>query len=136
MLSAILSLVGGSSKIKYFVIAIVVLAVAGAFAFLMWDRAEKQVEIERTRAELLVTQAAYNSARASINDLKANIASKDEALALREQAINTINADREALRRRWQEALRNEPDTRDWADTPLPDSVCGLLQQAPRCDHD
>ena len=128
MLSAILSLFGGSSKIKYFVIAIAILVVAAAFMYLMWDRAEKQAEIERTRAELLVTKAAYNSARASINELKENMVSKDEALAQREQAINTINADREALRRRWQEEIRNDKITRDWADTPLPDSVRGLLQ--------
>ncbi len=128
LISMATGLFGGSSLLKYIGIMFVVLLVVVAFAFLMWDRAEKQAEIERTRAELLVTQAAYSSARASINELKATIASKDEALAQREQAINTINADREALRLRWQEALRNEPDTRNWADTPLPDSVCGLLQ--------
>ena len=128
LISMATGLFGGSSLLKYIGIMFIVLLVVVAFAFLMWDRAEKQVEIERTRAELLVTQVAYSSARASINELKATIASKDEALAQREQAINTINADREALRLRWQEALRNEPDTRNWADTPLPDSVCGLLQ--------
>lgn len=128
LISMATGLFGGSSFLKYIGIMFVVLLVVVAFAFLMWDRAEKQAEIERTRAELLVTQVAYSSARASINELKATIASKDEALAQREQAINTINADREALRLRWQEALRNEPDTRNWADTPLPDSVCGLLQ--------
>ena len=128
LISMATGLFGGSSLLKYIGIMFVVLLVVVAFAFLMWDRAEKQAEIERTRAELLVTQVAYSSARASINELKATIASKDEALAQREQAINTINADREALRLRWQEALRNEPDTRNWADTPLPDSVCGLLQ--------
>ena len=86
LISMATGLFGGSSLLKYIGIMFIVLLVVVAFAFLMWDRAEKQAEIERTRAELLVTQAAYSSARASINELKATIASKDEALAQREQA--------------------------------------------------
>lgn len=127
MLSIVTSLFASPVK-KYLSIGLGVMVVVCAFLFLLWDRAETKTELECTRTELVAVQTAYNSATAIIANLKADIITKDNALAERELAIHEINADREALRQRWQEAIRNEPDTRNWADTSLPDAVRSMLQ--------
>lgn len=92
-------------------------------------RHEKQIEIERTQAELVASRAAEGAAKATITELEVGRVVAEKALAERDKTINNINRQHAIERRRWKEATRHDPETRSWADTPLPDTVRGMLQQ-------
>jgi|GEM_PF-1968793 len=121
-------LFGGSSIFKWAGLALAGLLLAGAVGWLFWAKADAEAELARTRLRLQVMQSAYDANQEALKELRDSVHAKDIALARRDRTIETINAQREAMRRRWQEAIRNDPDTRDWSGTRLPDSVRGLLQ--------
>lgn len=121
-------LFGGSSLFKWAGLALAGLLLTATIGWLMWAKADAEAELANARLRLQVVQAAYDENQAALRELRASVHAKEIALAERDQTISTINAQREAYRRRWQEARRNDPDTRDWSGTRLPDSVRGLLQ--------
>lgn len=125
----ILSSVFGAVKwAKVAAVAGLVLAVAAVIGWLALSRANLRADLAQAHTSLAAVQTAYETNKAALAELKRISATKDEALAERDRAIKTIEVERDAARRKWREALRNEPETRDWADTPLPDAVRGLLQ--------
>lgn len=129
-LSAITGLFGSSSSdwLKWAAMGVGVLAIAVVIVWLGWSRSMLRTDLALAQKDLAAVQTAYDASRAAMATLQAVMAARAEALAERDKEISKINADRAALRRRWQEAIRNEPETRDWAGTALPESVRGLLQ--------
>lgn len=105
-----------------------VLALAFLILWLLWSKAELKAENAQLAADNSTLQTSNDSLSQAKDDLLKEKAALEDALAERDTTITTINADREAMRRRWQEAIRNEQEVRDWADTPLPDAVRGMLQ--------
>lgn len=110
-----------NSTVKYLGLA---LAVAVLLIAVLWYRGQA---IE-AQAELQVVQIALDAERVARLALQEASERQAKALAEREIEIQTINAEREALGRRWKEALRHDETVRDWADAPLPDAVRGLFQ--------
>ena len=127
-LTTIFSLFTGSSWAKWIGIGLVMLCLVAACAWLKLDNANLKADLVAAHADIASVQAAYDQSQVVIDALQDAIATKDKALAERETTINTINADREAMRRRWQEAIRNDSEARDWGAVRLPDAVRGLLQ--------
>lgn len=127
-LTTIFSLFTGSSWAKWIGIGLVMLCLVAACAWLKLDNSNLKADLVAAHADTASVQAAYDQSQVVIDALQDAIATKDKALAERETTINTINADREAMRRRWQEAIRNDSEAREWGAMRLPDAVRGLLQ--------
>jgi len=119
---------GKASLLKWVVLGVGLVAVAIVILWLLWARAELRADLTLAEMDLAAMTTAYEANREALAELEQISEAKDKALAARDRAIKVIVAERDAVRRKWQEALRNEPETRDWADTPLPDAVHGLLQ--------
>lgn len=119
---------GSSSLWKWVGIGVGAVAIAFFVLWLLWTKAEIKADLAQAEQNLAAMTTAYESNLAALQDLQNISKAKDKALAEREQAIQDINADRERIRRRWQEAIRNDKAVRDWADTPLPDAVRGMFQ--------
>ena len=130
ILSAITGLFGSSSAgwLKWASLGVGVLAVAAVVVWLGWSRANLRADLAQSEANLAAVQTAYDASRAAMATLQAVMAARAEALAERDNEISKINAQSRVWQRKWQEAIRNEPETRDWADTALPESVRSLLQ--------
>jgi hypothetical protein len=122
------SVLGVSKWAKFAAIGGLILAVAAVIGWLAMSRANLRADLAQARTSLAAVQTAYETNKVALAELKRISATKDEALAERDQAIKAIEVERDAARRKWREALSNEPETRDWADTPLPTAVRGLLQ--------
>ncbi|WP_243546381.1 hypothetical protein [Pseudodesulfovibrio tunisiensis] len=122
------SLFGGSRLVKWLVAGIAAVAIVAAFGWILRDNAHKDAALARANAANAALRSAHAASRAALAEMEAADAAKEAALAEREKTISAINADRAALRRRWQEALRHDETVRDWADTPLPDAVRGMLR--------
>lgn len=118
----------GTSAGKWIGTGIAGLAVVTIIVWLGWTRAEFRADYEAERSTRLLTEVAYQSSKAALDALKRASTAKDAALVQRDEQIKTINADREALRRRWQEAIQHDETVRNWADAPLPDAVRSLLR--------
>lgn len=122
------SMFGGSSVFKWVGMGVVALVLTAAFCWLGWGKAQAEAERDQVRAELVAVEAAHAASVAALQDLRQTVEAQRQALAERDQAINEINAQRETLRQRWQEAIRHDETVRDWADAPLPDAVRSMLQ--------
>jgi uncharacterized protein HemX len=109
----------------YFLIAV---ALAAVIVWLGWSRTALRADLDRARAEATAALVAHDSARAALKDLRAVIEAQELALAERERELNELAAQSQAWRRKWQEAKRNDQDTQDWADAPLPAAVRGMLR--------
>lgn len=118
-----------NSWMKWAGIGLVVLAVGLYVGWLKYDNAQKDVAIERlvaNQGRLEASNAALDMAKDEL--VKVNAA---HAAAAAEWArdVKEMNRRWAAERRQWQEVVRNDPETRAWADTPLPAGVRGRLQR-------
>ncbi|MDY0308161.1 MAG: hypothetical protein RBR18_17160 [Desulfovibrionaceae bacterium] len=104
------------------------LGIALAFALLLCWALWLKSDLARERANSAALQTAYSASQAAFLDLQAAKERQDAALAEREATITTINAQREALRRKLGEVIAHDQIARDWASQPVPASVRGLLQ--------
>lgn len=121
--SAVSGLFGGSSSKAILWLAIG-LGIALLLCWALWLRGD----LAKAEANLATVQTAYDASQAALTELQAAKELQDAALAERETQLNTINAQREALRRKLGEVMRNDQIARDWASQPIPASVRGLLQ--------
>jgi uncharacterized lipoprotein YajG len=121
--SAVSGLFGGSSSKAILWLAIG-LGVALLLCWALWLRGD----LAQARATIGTLEAAYSASQAAVSELQDARKRQDIALTAREAQIHTINAQREALRRKLGEVMRNDQDARDWASQPVPASVRGLLQ--------
>lgn len=119
---------GKSSLLKWVALGVGMVAVGIVILWLLWSRAAFKADLALAEMDLAAMTTAYEANRAALAELEQISEAKDLALAERDQAIKDIEEQRDEVRRKWREALRNDEKTRDWADTPLPASVRGLLQ--------
>jgi len=115
------AIIGGKSLALYLGIA---LAFAALLCWGLWLKAD----LADARATIGTLETAYTASQATLQELQDAKHRQEIALAAREAQLNTINAQREALRRKLEEVMRNDADARDWGSQPLPASVRGLLQ--------
>lgn len=106
----------------------VALALAVLLGWLFWSRASLKADLATAEANVATLQGANRAKAKTIEDMKSASRAMEKALEGREAALNTISAQREALRLQLVEVLKNDPTARDWAARPLPDSVRRLLQ--------
>lgn len=121
MLSWISGLLGGKSLALYLGVA---LAVALLLCWAFWLKAD----LSQAEANVAALQIAYSASQAAVSEIQEARKRQDIALAAREAQLNTINAQREALRRKLGEVIAHDQDVQDWAAQPVPASVRGLLQ--------
>lgn len=115
------TLLGGKSLALYLGIA---LAFAALLCWALWLRGD----LANARATIGTLEAAYSASQATVSELQDARKRQDIALTAREAQIHTINAQRDALRRKLEEVMRNDQDFAAWAATPVPGAVPGLLQ--------
>jgi len=115
----------GANKLVVYLGAALVLAIL--LGWLFWSRASVKTDLVQAEANVATLQGANRAKAKAIEDLRSYAKTVDKALTQRDQALKTITAQREALRQQFEEALRNDPKTRAWADEPLPDAVRRLL---------
>lgn len=96
--------------------------------WLFWSRASLKADLATSEANVSTLQAANRARARAIESMQAATRRTDIALAERERSIAQISAQRQALRLKLSEALRNDPETRNWYDTPLPAPVRGMLK--------
>lgn len=132
IVSAVTGLFSGagslSSVAKWVGLGIGTLAVVLLIVWLGWSRSSLKADLAVAQADLAAVTTALDSNRAALDELMAAAATQATALAERDRQISKINAQAKEWRRKWQEALRNDKTTREWADGPLPDAVRGMLR--------
>lgn len=117
---------GGASKLWLYLAAALVLSVL--LGWLFWSRASLKADLATAEANVSTLQAANRASARAIESMQAATRRTDIALVERERALAQISAQRQALRLKLSEALRNDPETRNWYDTALPAPVVGLLK--------
>ena len=117
---------GGGSAVYYLAGGLVLAVLLG---WLFWSRASLKADLIQERADRIAVQNAYDAKSAAFTELQAVTAATVKALADRDKQISQITAQSRVWQRKWQEAVRNDKETRDWAGTGLPASVRELLQQ-------
>lgn len=90
----------------------------------------KGLRADLTTAEqnVFTLQAINANLGQLVDDLHAELAARDAALAERDRKVAGIEKQRTAALRALKEAIRNDQPTTAWADAPVPESVRGLLQ--------
>lgn len=121
--TAVSGLFGGSSS-KAILWLSIGLGVALLLCWALWLRGD----LADARATIGTLEAAYSASQATLQELQDAKHRQEIALAAREAQLNTITAQREALRRKLGEVIAHDQDARDWASQPVPASVRGLLQ--------
>ena len=124
--SAIGMFTGGASKLWLYLAAALVLSVL--LGWLFWSRAELKADLATAEANVSTLQAANRASARAIESMQAATRRTDIALAERERTLAQISAQRQALRLKLSEALRNDPETRNWYDAHIPVPVRGLLK--------
>lgn len=104
------------------------LAVSVLVGWLFWSRASLKTELVDAKNTADTWEAAAKNATEAVAELRTADAEKEKALANREKTIRNINAQRDALRRQLGEVLTNDASARDWANSPVPDTVRQLLR--------
>ena len=115
------TLLGGKSLALYLGIA---LAFAALLCWGLWLKAD----LADARGNIAVLETANVASRETIQNLVDGKKRLNSSLAHREAKINTINAQREALRRKLGEVMRNDQDFAAWAAAPVPGALPGLFQ--------
>lgn len=116
------------NAILYGIIVLFIIALAGGVVFTYTHAIERAQKAETDRDVWKVnaeTQAAANA------DLKEDIAEKDKLLAARQAKRNAADE----IGRKVDDALeraKNSKEVRDWADTPVPQSVAASLRGVAR----
>lgn len=113
---------------KVAIVLAMALALAVLLGWLFWSRASLKADLATAEANVATLQGANRAKAKTIEDMKSASRAMEKALEGREAAMNTISAQREALRLQLTEVLKNDPTARDWAARPLPDGVRRLLQ--------
>lgn len=119
-------LTGGSNKLAIYLGAALVLAVL--LGWLFWSRASLKGDLAQAEANVTTLQGANRAKAKAIEDLQRTAKTVDAAMVQREHDIQAITAQREALRAKLVEVLANDPQSRAWADQPVPSAVRGLLR--------
>lgn len=104
------------------------LALSILLGWLFWSRAELKADLATSEANVNTLQAANRASARAIESMQAATRRTDIALAERERSLAQISAQRATLRNQLAEALRNDPETRNWHDTALPAPVVGMLK--------
>ena len=73
-------------------------------------------------------QESAEKNRAALEDMTATHAKLQTALEELEEALSTLEQDRERQRVKLREAMRNDSKTRDWGGVVLPSFVDGMLR--------
>lgn len=89
----------------------------------------KGLQVEVAEVNAAAFETAFQVEQQSRQRAEAAAEIAEQVRAERDAQINEISRQRDAMRRRWQEALQNDQAARNWADTPLPDAVLELLRQ-------
>lgn len=92
-------------------------------AFQQWRVNSAQEDADRWESLAIHQQAATEQ-------LKQEIVSLTESLASREQELNRITQSRKDVETKVAEVIRNEDESKTWADTPLPSGIRSLLTSA------
>lgn len=87
-----------------------------------------RADLATSEQSFFFLQAANANMGELIDDLHKDLAARDAALAERERQAAEIENQRRAALRALKEATRDDRHTTDWADTPVPDTVRGLLR--------
>lgn len=117
---------GGTSKLWMYLAAALVLSII--IGWLFWSRASLRADLVTAESNVATLQTANRASARAIESMQAATRRTDIALAERERSLAQISAQRQTLRTKLAEALRNDPETRNWYDTPIPDPVRGLLK--------
>lgn len=104
------------------------LGLALLIGWLALSRANLKTDLATSEANALKYQGSARQKAAVIEDMQRAATATESALSTRDVALKTITAQREALRVKLAEVLRDDPKVRAWADEPIPDSVRGLLR--------
>lgn len=80
------------------------------------------------RQDAAVWEASAEKNRAALEDMTAAHAKLQTALEEREEALSTLEQDRERQRVKLREAMRNDRQTGDWGGVVLPSFVDGMLR--------
>lgn len=104
------------------------LALSIVLGWLFWSRANLKADLATSEANVNTLQAANRASARAIESMQAATRRTDIALAERERTLAQISAQRETLRTKLAEALRNDPETRNWYNAILPATVRGLLK--------
>jgi hypothetical protein len=126
--STVFGLFTGSSS-KWIGIGLGGLALAILLGWLLWSRASLKADLIQERADRITVQTALDAKVKAFDELQSAKEAAINALADRDKKISEITAQSRTWQRKWQEAVRNDQETRDWAGTPLPAAVRELLQQ-------
>jgi len=86
-------------------------------------RAERDTALVQM-AELAAQNESYSKALAAS---ESEMRLRDAAILARDEALKTITARRETMRRVITEAVQHDKTVRDWHNTPLPAAVLGVL---------
>jgi len=87
-----------------------------------------RADLVAAEQDVAALQAASVAKDKAFADLRKELAARDAALAERERQAAEIENQRRAALRALKEATRDDRQTTDWADTPVPDTVRGLLR--------
>lgn len=104
------------------------LGIALAFVLLLSWAFWLKADLADARATIGTLETAYSASQATLQELQDAKHRQEIALAAREAQLNTINAQREALRRKLGEVMRNDQDFAAWAAAPVPGALPGLFQ--------
>lgn len=104
------------------------LVISVLLGWLFWSRAELKADLATSEANVSTLQAANRASASTIESMQAATRRTDIALAERERTLAEISEQRQALQLKLLEALRNDPETRNWHDTDIPVPVRGLLK--------
>lgn len=119
-MNAILSFLASSFSASTVVALLIGVAAIG---FQQWRLNSAQKEAEEWQALARYQQAATEQLQEEIESLTINLQSREEELKL-------ITQTRKDVETKVAEVIRNEDDSKTWADTPIPDGIRGLLTSA------
>lgn len=119
-MNAILSFFASSFSASTVVTLLIGIAAIG---FQQWRLNSAQKEAEEWQALARCQQAATEQLQEEIESLTINLQSREEELKL-------ITQTRKEVETKVAEVIRNEDDSKTWADTPIPDGIRGLLTSA------
>lgn len=125
--SAVTGFFGGSGS-KATIILSVSLILAILLGWLFWSRASLQTELAEAGQTIGALQTSNRAQAATIEGMRVAAKHAVQALSDREKEIQSISSQRDKIRKRLSEVMKDE-QVRTWADMPIPDSVRGMLLQ-------
>lgn len=116
------------SNLRAMLIAAAIIAVLSAGIYVQHLRVNA-AKAERDTALVLVAelQDSNESYAKALAASESEMRRRDAAIVSRDEALKTINARRETVRRVIVQAVQHDETVRDWHDTPLPAAVVGVL---------